>query len=96
MAKKKAASTKPAPSSELRQPAEMAFADEIDALVAADKGEIPAGWRMSPRSVLTYIVGGKAGKKTISPKSYSTKYYSIHPARTATGTRTPATATRST
>ena len=29
---------------------------------------VPAGWKMSPRSVHTYICGGKAGKKEISPK----------------------------
>lgn len=52
----------------LRQPAEVQYADEIDALIAADKHDNPTGWRMSPRSVLTYICGGKAGKLNITPK----------------------------
>ncbi|MCM2373133.1 AAA family ATPase [Aporhodopirellula aestuarii] len=55
-------------SSVLRQPAEVAFAEEIEALIAADKNPRPAGWRMSPRSVLTYITGGKVGSRTILPK----------------------------
>lgn len=53
---------------DLRQPAEILFADEIDALIKAEKQPVPAGWRMSPRSVLTYICGGKAGKMDITPK----------------------------
>jgi MoxR-like ATPase len=53
---------------DLRLPAEQLFREELDALIAAEKHPVPAGWRMSPRSVLTYICGGKAGKKEISPK----------------------------
>jgi MoxR-like ATPase len=52
----------------LRAPAEVLFADELEQLVAEDKYERPPGWRMSPRAVLTYICGGKAGTKTITPK----------------------------
>lgn len=52
----------------LRAPAEELFAEEIEALIANDKHEKPASWRMSPRSVLTYICGGKAGNKEITPK----------------------------
>jgi len=52
----------------LRQPAEILFAQEIDALIREDKYDRPAGWRMSPRAVLTYITGGKAGKLDITPK----------------------------
>src|SRR5271166_50245 len=55
-------------SNELRQPAENLFAAEIDALIKAEKHPVPAGWRMSPRSVLTYICGGKCGKLDITPK----------------------------
>lgn len=51
-----------------RLPAEKLYQEEIDALIAAEKDAVPTGWRMSPRSVLTYIVGGKAGKKVITPK----------------------------
>ena len=34
----------------------------------AEKHPVPAGWRMSPRSVLTYICGGKCSKLDITPK----------------------------
>ncbi|MCC6512231.1 MAG: AAA family ATPase [Pirellulaceae bacterium] len=52
----------------LRQPAEELFAHELDELIKADKHPKPTGWKMSPRSVLTYIVGGKCGNLTITPK----------------------------
>ena len=52
----------------LRLPAEQLFQKEIDALIAAEKDPIPAGWKMSPRSVRTYICGGKVGKTVITPK----------------------------
>lgn len=52
----------------LRQPAELMFAEEIEALVKADKDPKPGGWRMSPRSVLTYVCGGKAGSRKITAK----------------------------
>ncbi len=52
----------------LRQSAEALFAEEIDALIKAEKHDIPTGWKMSPRSVLTYICGGKCGKLDIKPK----------------------------
>lgn len=52
----------------LREPAERLFAHELAALTAADKGEAPPGWKLSPKSVLTYILGGKAGDVTITPK----------------------------
>src|SRR5438093_1653915 len=55
-------------SNELRQPAEIFYAEELDALIKAEKHPVPAGWRMSPRSVLTYICGGKCGKLDITPK----------------------------
>ncbi len=53
---------------DLRQPAEILFAQELDALIKAEKHAVPAGWRMSPRSVLIYICGGKCGKLDITPK----------------------------
>lgn len=52
----------------LRVPAEIQFAKEIDALIAADKHDKPPGWRMSPRAVLTYICGGTVGSTTVTPK----------------------------
>jgi len=51
-----------------RRPAEELFREELDALKAAEQYEVPAGWNMSPRSVLTYILGGKAGDVEITPK----------------------------
>ncbi len=52
----------------LRAPAEQLFAEEIETLIREDKYEKPPGWQMSPRAVLTYICGGKAGKLDITPK----------------------------
>lgn len=52
----------------LRAPAEIMFAREIEALVAADKHEKPPGWKMSPRAVLTYICGGTVDSTVITPK----------------------------
>lgn len=51
-----------------RLPAEQLFQKEIDALIAREKDPVPAGWRMSPRSVLTYITGGRAGDMEITAK----------------------------
>jgi MoxR-like ATPase len=52
-----------------RLPAEELFQKELDALITAEKDDIPTGWRMSPRSVLTYITGGKKVKGVeITPK----------------------------
>lgn len=52
----------------LRLTAEEQYANEIEALKSNEKDRIPAGWQMSPRSVLTYIIGGKAGGVEITPK----------------------------
>lgn len=52
----------------LRLPAEQLFKEEIEALIKAETDPVPTGWKMSPRSVKTYICGGKAGKKVITPK----------------------------
>ncbi|MDR3303559.1 MAG: AAA family ATPase [Treponema sp.] len=52
----------------LRLPAERLYAPEIEALKKQDKDPIPAGWQMSPRAVLTFITGGKAGGMDITPK----------------------------
>jgi len=51
-----------------RLPAEQLFKHELDALIAAERDPIPTGWRMSPRSVRTYICGGKVGNTPITPK----------------------------
>jgi MoxR-like ATPase len=52
----------------LRAPAEVLYAEEIEQLVKEDKHDRPPGWKMSPRAVLTYICGGKAGSLAITPK----------------------------
>lgn len=73
MAKKAAETTAAVPANGaagqmLRAPAEVLYAEELEALIKEDKYERPPGWRMSPRAVLTYICGGKAGAKEITPK----------------------------
>jgi MoxR-like ATPase len=74
MAKKKPDETSlPAPltgaaAKMLRAPAEILYAEEIEHLAKEDTYERPAGWKMSPRAVLTYICGGKAGSLDITPK----------------------------
>ena len=52
----------------LRLPAEQLFQNEIDALIAAEKHPVPAGWNMSPQSVKTYICGGEVNGTKITPK----------------------------
>jgi MoxR-like ATPase len=52
----------------LRVPAETLYAEELDQLAKTDGFPKPPGWRMSPRAVLTYITGGKAGSMNITPK----------------------------
>lgn len=53
----------------LRLPAEQLYAHELEALREEDKkNEKPVGWQLSPKAVLKYIVGGKAGGIEITPK----------------------------
>jgi len=53
----------------LRLPAEQLYKHEIEALIAEDKNEDkPAGWQLSPKAVLKFIVGGTANKVEITPK----------------------------
>jgi len=52
-------------SEQLRAPAEIRYADQLEALRQNDGDEKPRAWKLSPRSVLTYIVGGKPLKATI-------------------------------
>ena len=55
----------------LRPHAEEAFAHELEALRAADKYARPRNWRLSPRAVVTYLMGGELADGTIiSPKYY--------------------------
>lgn len=52
----------------LRMPAEDIYASELEAL-SRDPGQKPTGWRMTPRAVVTYLMGGKAKDgAVITPK----------------------------
>jgi MoxR-like ATPase len=53
----------------LRLPAEQAYAPELQALARGEDAQKPQGWSLSPKAVLTYLLGGKANDGTvISPK----------------------------
>ena len=53
-----------------RLPAEQMFKNETDALIAAEKDNIPTGWKMQPKSVFKYICGRKVGDIEIILKLY--------------------------
>lgn len=53
----------------LRFPAELMYADQIEALRQNESETPPAPWRLTPRSVLTYVVGGKTLKANINGKT---------------------------
>ncbi|MBS0202287.1 MAG: AAA family ATPase [Planctomycetes bacterium] len=61
----KSDSSASAVSDQLREPAEIRYADQLEALRQNDSDPRPRAWRLSPRSVLTYIIGGKALKAEI-------------------------------
>jgi hypothetical protein len=52
----------------LRRPAEQTYQADLDALKAIDDRPKPAGWALSPRAVVTYLLGGQAGEHVIEPK----------------------------
>ncbi|WFP62510.1 AAA family ATPase [Mesorhizobium sp. WSM4904] len=53
----------------IRLPAEQVYAAELQALARDDDRQKPAGWSLSPKAVLTYLMGGKASDGTlITPK----------------------------
>ncbi len=52
----------------LRQPVEKTYADDLEALKKVDDHPKPVGWVLSPQAVVTYIIGGKAGKRNIEAK----------------------------
>ena len=43
----------------ISQHAEFEYANELQALISADSGAVPPNWKMSPQSVVTYLMGGK-------------------------------------
>src|SRR5262245_16532231 len=54
---------------QLRLAAEGLFADELEALGREDERPRPANWRLSPRAVVAYLMGGKtASGVEITPK----------------------------
>jgi MoxR-like ATPase len=68
MAKKPSDVVNGSSSTALRDPAEAVYAAELEALIAEDTHPKPPGWKMSARAVHTYLCGGKAGKREITPK----------------------------
>jgi MoxR-like ATPase len=52
-----APAAEPGASQALREPAEVIFRRELEALAAADTHERPPGWQLSPRAVLAYVCG---------------------------------------
>jgi MoxR-like ATPase len=53
----------------LRPHAEIAFADELALLAASDSGPRPPRWRLTPRAVRTFLLGGTlASGEPIAPK----------------------------
>jgi MoxR-like ATPase len=52
----------------LRLPVEVVYANEIEALRQNEADTPPASWKLSPRSVLTYVIGGKTLDATINGK----------------------------
>lgn len=53
-----------------RPPAEALFAHELAALKAADRAERPEGWVLSPKAVVTYVLGGTAADGTVITPKY--------------------------
>lgn len=54
----------------LRQPVEVVYQAELDALKAQDTGQKPHNWALSPQAVVTYIMGGKTADGTIISEKY--------------------------
>ncbi|MGF1581984.1 MAG: AAA family ATPase [Gemmataceae bacterium] len=65
--------TKTVPPAMLRQPMEVRFAEELDALANADDSPKPPGWKLSPKAVRGFILGsepepGSSGKQASQSK----------------------------
>ncbi len=54
----------------LRLPAEATYATELKALQRKDDAPKPQGWGLSPKAVLTYLLGGKAADGTAISAKY--------------------------
>src|ERR1044071_7297988 len=58
----------------LRQHAEHQFAEELEALAKNDSDRKPPNWKLSPQSVVTYLLGGKLKNGfEVSPKYIGNK-----------------------
>ncbi len=53
---------------QMRLPSELLFTEELETLKAADDRVRPPGWQLSPRAVVTFVMGGVAAGATISAK----------------------------
>ena len=54
----------------LRKSAEEAYGVELAALAKGDSGQKPAGWALSPRAIVTYLMGGRAADGTVISAKY--------------------------
>jgi MoxR-like ATPase len=52
----------------LREPAEIQYAEQLEALQQNDKDDKPENWLLSPRAVLSYIIGGDKLQATINKR----------------------------
>ena len=52
----------------LRQPAEVRYADQLEAVRQNDPDTPPQNWKLSPRAVLLYVTGGKTLKAKLNGK----------------------------
>jgi MoxR-like ATPase len=58
----------------LRQHAEQLFAHELEELKKQDSDKLPVNWKLSPQSVVTYLIGGKLKNGfEVSPKYIGNK-----------------------
>src|SRR5688572_31622526 len=54
----------------LREPAEIRYRDELQALRAADKEDKPRGWHLSPRAARAFVVGTESGGKDVVRRKF--------------------------
>ncbi|MDZ4832396.1 MAG: AAA family ATPase [Candidatus Melainabacteria bacterium] len=64
----------------LREPVELRYAEELEALAQSDTGNKPPGWNLSPRAVRTFILGnefaqGKVKKPDSSELKITKKFH---------------------
>jgi MoxR-like ATPase len=64
----------------LREPAEVRYAAELDALAAADAGAKPPGWKLSPRAVRTFVLGGDLPTTAVAKPAKGKKPAAASPA----------------